>query len=449
MTMTDAALPRTGAPAARKRAVALIPLVAATYFMVSGGPFGLEDLIAATGYSRAIAILVVTPIIWSLPVAMAVGELAAAYPDEGGYYAWVKRAMGPFWGVQEAWFSIAASFFDLAIYPVLFTRYLAQLWAPAGTPAVGIAIGVGLIAAATAVNMWGARATTDASVLMGIALLSPFVALAIAAYAGPVEAPTTASTTSGPILGGLAVAMWNYMGWDNASTIAGEVDDPGRTYPRAMFITVALVALTYIIPVAAVAHTGLAPASWTEGTWAMAGEKLSGPHLRVAIAVAGMVSSGGMLLTLVLSYSRLPLVLARDGYLPSWFAKTSAKTGAPWVALIVCGVLYAACLGLGFKRLVQLDVIIYGASLLLEFVALAVLRVKDPETKRPFRVPGGLPGAVLLGVVPMGLIVFSMVTAQSEEGGGWVVGIVAGVVVVGLALSGARRFTAAGRAAMA
>jgi len=98
---------------------------------------------------------------------------------------------------------------------------------------------------------------------------------------------------------------------------------------------------------------------------------------------------------------------------------------------------------------VQLDVIIYGASLLLEFVALAVLRVKDPETKRPFRVPGGLPGAVLLGVVPMGLIVFSMVTAQSEEGGGWVVGIVAGVVVVGLALSGARRFTAAGRAAMA
>lgn len=448
MSMTDAAPPPAGTATASKKAVTLIPLVAATYFMVSGGPFGLEDLIAETGYSRAIAVLVVTPILWSLPVAMAVGELASAFPDEGGYYAWVKRAMGPFWGVQEAWLSIAASFFDLAIYPVLFTRYLSQLWAPAGTPAVGIAIGVGLIAAATAVNMWGARATTDASVLMGVALLCPFVALAIAAWMGPAGAPTAASATGGPILGGLSVAMWNYMGWDNASTIAGEVDNPGRTYPRAMFVTVALVALTYVVPVAAIAHTGLEPAAWTEGTWALAGAKISGPYLRTAIAVAGMVSSAGMLLTLVLSYSRLPLVLARDGYLPSWFAKTSARTGAPWVALIVCGVLYAACLGLGFKRLVQLDVILYGGSLLLEFVALVVLRVRDPDARRPFRVPGGLPGAVALGVLPMGLIVFSMVTAQAEQGGGWVVGIVVGVAAVGLLLSGARRATAAGRAAL-
>src|ERR1700722_17374047 len=84
------------------KTVTLIPLVAATYFMVSGGPFGLEDLVAETGYSRTIVILLVTPVIWSLPVAMMVGELAAAYPDEGGYYAWVKRALGPFWGVQEA-----------------------------------------------------------------------------------------------------------------------------------------------------------------------------------------------------------------------------------------------------------------------------------------------------------------------------------------------------------
>ena len=103
--------------------------------MVSGGPFGLEDLIGSAGYARTLAILVVTPLVWSLPVAMAVGELAAAYPDEGGYYAWVRRALGPFWGVQEGWWSLAASFFDLALYPALFTRYLAQLWPPAATPA--------------------------------------------------------------------------------------------------------------------------------------------------------------------------------------------------------------------------------------------------------------------------------------------------------------------------
>jgi amino acid transporter len=421
-----------------RKAVTLVPLIAATYFIVSGGPFGLEDLIADAGYSRTIAILVFTPIVWSLPTAMAVGELAAAYPEEGGYYAWVRRALGPFWGIQEAWLSFAASVFDLAIYPALFTRYLTPLWAPAANPTIGIVIGIGLIAAATGLNMRGARTTAGASVLLGVALLCPFVALTLAAWIGPIHDPVRATApVSGPIFAGLAIAMWNYMGWDNASTFAGEVDDPGRSYPLAMFVTIALVALTYIVPVLAMAHTGLPPAAWTEGTWALAGVKVGGPHLGAAIAVAGMISSAGMLMALVMSYSRLPLVLAKDGYLPRWLGKTSERTGAPWVALIVCGVIYAACLGLGFKRLVELDVVIYGASLALEFVALVVLRVKDPDTVRPYRVPGGLVGVIAVGVVPMALLVWSLAMGAKEEGGALVLGVFTAVVATGCVIYGA------------
>jgi amino acid transporter len=127
-------------------------------------------------------------------------------------------------------------------------------------------------------------------------------------------------------------------------------------------------------------------------------------------------------------------VLAKDGYLPGWLSVTSPRTGAPWVALLVAGVLYAACLGLGFKRLIELDVIIYGGSLALELVALVVLRVKDPERERPFRVPFGTPGAVLVGVPPMGLLVYSLFAANAEEGGRFVVAIVLLVVSVGVAL---------------
>src|ERR1051326_5010653 len=83
----------------------LLPLIAATYFMVSGGPYGLEDIVHDAGYRAALLILAITPIFWSLPVAMLVGELSAALPEEGGYYAWVRRALGPFWGFQEAWLS--------------------------------------------------------------------------------------------------------------------------------------------------------------------------------------------------------------------------------------------------------------------------------------------------------------------------------------------------------
>jgi amino acid transporter len=89
-----------------KRKLTLTGLVAATYFMVAGGPYGLEELVQNVGYRTALLLLLVTPLVWSLPTALMVGELASTIPDEGGYYVWVERAMGPFWGFQEAWLSL-------------------------------------------------------------------------------------------------------------------------------------------------------------------------------------------------------------------------------------------------------------------------------------------------------------------------------------------------------
>ena len=80
----------------------LLSLAAATYFMVSGGPFGLEELIQDSGYKLALLAIALTPLIWALPTGLMVGELSAALPQEGGFYIWVRRAMGPFWGFQEA-----------------------------------------------------------------------------------------------------------------------------------------------------------------------------------------------------------------------------------------------------------------------------------------------------------------------------------------------------------
>ena len=69
----------------------------------------------ALGYAGAIAILLVIPLIWALPTGLMVGELAAAIPAEGGFYVWVRRALGPFWGYQEGWLSLSASIFDMSI----------------------------------------------------------------------------------------------------------------------------------------------------------------------------------------------------------------------------------------------------------------------------------------------------------------------------------------------
>ena len=123
----------------------LLPLVAATYFMVSGGPYGLEDIIGMAGYGRALLLLALVPLVWSLPTSLMVGELASAVPEEGGFYRWVRRAMGPFWGFQEAWLSLAASVFDMAIYPTTFVLYLSHV-APGLTAGHrGLALKLGIV----------------------------------------------------------------------------------------------------------------------------------------------------------------------------------------------------------------------------------------------------------------------------------------------------------------
>jgi amino acid transporter len=208
--------------------------------------------------------------------------------------------------------------------------------------------------------------------------------------------------------------MWNYMGWDNASTIAAEVEKPQRTYPRAMMAAVLVVGLSYVLPVAAMWMTGLPAGAWDTGFWADIAGLMGGPLLRVGLALGGMISGFGMFNALVMSYSRLPLAMAQDGMLPKVFGKLHPRTRAPWVAIAVCAVGWACCLGLGFERLVTIDILLYGVSLSLEFAALIVLRIREPELPRPFRVPGGMFGAIAVGIAPMLLLGFSVIRSESE-----------------------------------
>ena len=399
-----------------KNRLTLFPLIAATFFMVSGGPYGLEELIHKAGFRDALIILFFTPFLWSLPTALMLGELSAAIPAESGFYVWVTRALGPFWGFQEAWLSLAASIFDMAIYPTLFVLYLTRLWSWAGEGHHGIWIGAAMIAVCAIWNLAGAKVVGDSSLGMTVLLLAPFAVLAVwSLMRGALpEVHAAANLKGSDMMGGVLIAMWNYMGWDNASTVAGEVEEPQKTYPRAMLGAVLLVALSYVVTVACVAHTGIDASRWETGAWVEAANQVVGPWLGWTVVIGGMMCGLGMFNALVLSYSRLPAVLAEDGFLPKIFAKRLESNGAPWVAVIVLAILWTASLGLSFERLVMIDVLVYGASLILEFVALAMLRRKEPELARPFRVPGGNAVAWLLGVPPTILIVIAFVRNRTE-----------------------------------
>jgi len=398
------------------RKLRLLPLLAATYFMVSGGPYGLEDIIGFAGYGRALLILALLPFVWSLPTALMIGELASAIPEEGGFYAWVRRALGPFWGFQEAWLSLAASVFDMAIYPTTFVLYLTHL-APSLTEGHrGLAIKLAVVITATLWNLRGAVSVGEGSVVLWLTALCPFVALIVdAVWIGLHTSHATLAATAKPDLSAaILVAMWNYMGWDNATTIAGEVDRPQRNYPRAMMLAALMVMLTYVLPVAAVWWAGIAPDRFSTGAWVDAARFVGGPTLALLVVLAGAVDSLGTFNALTLSYTRLPYALACDGLLPGIF-KRQLRNGVPWVALLACATGWALALRLTFERLITIDLVLWGMSVVLEFIALIVLRVREPELPRPFRVPGPTWVAVLLGLAPTLLAIYALYASRTEQ----------------------------------
>jgi amino acid transporter len=406
-----------GTSVRQSRKLTLLPLIAATYFMVAGGPYGLEDLIGKAGYRATLVILLITPLLWSIPTALMVSELAAALPCEGGFYVWVRRGLGRFWGFQETWLTLAGSVFEMALYPTLFVAYLGRFAPQFASGYRAVVLELVFIGVCAGWNILGARAVAEGSIWLNVLLFSPFLAVVFIAANHKASGAALGSIRPVDLEGGIVIAMWNYMGWDNLSTIADEVDRPQTTYPLAMFGSVIVVIASYLLPVIAVAAARLDPGLWTTGSWVDAGQALGGSILALAIAGAGMIGALGTFGSLMLSFSRLPAVMAQDGHLPQIFTRHHKRTHAPWVAILVCAIAWAACLPLGFFRLLILDVLLTGSSILLEFGALIALRIREPKLPRPYRIPGGILATVALTVPPSALLILSVVRNQSEQVG--------------------------------
>ncbi len=427
-------LPRSG--------LGLGSLVAVLYFTVSGGPFGLEGLVGAVGPGLALLLLVATPLIYSVPEALLIGELASMLPVEGGYYQWVKRAFGPFVGFVNGWLSWIYSLIDMAIYPVLFVQY-ARWFAPELSKAGAWVLALVLIWGATWLNVRGTRVVGAVSGWLVAAVLAPFAVLAAAALwrwlggPAPTVLPVTpfhaAGTSFVGALGiGISQSIWNYSGWDNASTLGGEIEQAGRTYPRALSRTLPLVAVVYflaIVPALAVTDWR----TWRDGAWPDIAAGVLGPWLAAWIALAGMVSAFALFNALLLSYSRIPLVLAQDGLLPAPLARTDAR-GTPRNAVIASAVAYSGFVLLTFGGLLAADVLLYTAALALEFAALIRLRRREPALRGSFRVPMGVPVLAVLAALPVLLLVVGVVLeVRSREIGLPGVLVAAALTAVGIA----------------
>jgi len=217
-----------------------------------------------------------------------------------------------------------------------------------------------------------------------------------------------------------------------------------------MLIAVLAALLSYVVPIAAIWTVDIPLAAWTTGAWVAVAVAVVGPWLGMVMLVATMISTLGSFNSLTLTLSRLPLAMAEDGYAPRLLAR-KLTNGVPWAALVACTAAWILALQLTFDRLLMLDILLYGVSLVLEFVALALLRIREPKLHRPFAVPGGLTMAILLGVGPAVLLVVAAVKTRHEQMGhvsAFAVGLIIMAVGVLLYFLGAwkRQRQSAGRA---
>ncbi len=263
-----------------KRELTLLPLFGLIYFTVCGGSFGAEPMVSLSGPGFAIVLLLVTPLVFSIPNMLMVRELQSMMPVEGGYYHWLKKAFGPFVGFMGGWMNWVVSWVDVSIYPVLAATYLA-FFIPALN--VGVTIG-GLFISGTVLsfivsivliwlisylNVRGARLTGLTTDWLGVVMMVPLVLMSIIGIAAWIKSGQTIHLpflTNGeavsfqtliPALGtGIYVAMWNYMGWELPTAAGDEVVNPKKTYPLAMVLVLIATVATYTIPTVAGLYGG-------------------------------------------------------------------------------------------------------------------------------------------------------------------------------------------------
>jgi len=398
----------------------LLGVVFVLFFTVSGGAFTLETLVVDVGPVVALAALVAIPLFWAVPEALLVGELASMLPVEGGYYRWVQRAFGDRWGFVNAWCTWLYSLVEMSLYPAIVVQYLGAF-----VPGIGrewtVLVTLLVIWIPTVLNLRGAVPVGGVSVVVGALVLGCFGLLALAAIPRMSHAPWVTLGATEPLrlssLGaGLSLALWNWIGWDNASTVCGEIEDAGRTYPRALAIAVPLVACGYFVPLLA-ALSASDWRTWREGGWPDIAREVAGPlgpALSAALIVLAIVSATAMFNSLLLAYSRIPLSVAQDRLLPQWLAAVDSR-GVPVRSILLSSILYSAIALVPFGELIAADVLLYAFALALEFAALIHLRRSEPALRGAFRLPLERHGLIALASCPM-LVLLCVIGLEFSAG---------------------------------
>jgi len=408
------------------KTLGVVGVVALIFFNVCGGPYGVEDTLKAGGVQLTIWLFLIMPLVWSLPEAFVMAELSSAFPNNSGYVTWVGVAFGPFLGYMEGALSWSSSVIDNAIYPALFMRSL-DLAIKDYIP--GFSDHVRWLTAVFSLiliflNYRGLEIVANMTIFFAVVTMLPFILITFLAI--PNVEP---SNWSQPIEEDIDwdrlmnTLFWCLNYWDTVATVSGEVKNPQKTFPRAVTVSLAIVMLSYFVPL--LICTGVSPPdgeNWDFGYFAkvgqMVGDKLGskelGIFLLISVIISSLVSSIGQFQSELCAASYQVQGMATEGWIPSRFGHTSAHN-TPTVGIVLSAIIIL--IGSQFKVTEIIDALNlpYCFAALLEFAAFLKLRWSHDDLPRPYRVPLPFWGCVLF-LLPTTFFVACLVVMDFYHG---------------------------------
>jgi amino acid transporter len=233
---------------------------------------------------------------------------------------------------------------------------------------------------------------------------------------------------------GLALGLWLYSGYEQLSTVAEEVENPQRAYPRALALVVPLSIAAYFLPTLA----GLASAGnwerWHTGYFSDAariigGSLLGHPWLGTWMTLAAMVANVALLNSTVLTTTRMPFAMAEDRYLPAALTRKHSRYGTPWLAIVVSASIYALLAWQSLGQLISVYIWLRSATTVLTVLSAWKLRRTRPEMPRAFLVPGGRMGLVYVVAAPVVMALVALLGGDRFALIGGAIAIVLGPMV--------------------
>ena len=389
-------------------------------------------MIGNCGPGLAFLGLIIVPLIFAVPIALVSAELGTSLPEVGGSYAWVKRALGPFWGFTIGTGRTFYFWIGGGSLIVLAVGYIQEFFNLSRVETILISMAIIIIS--SIINIIGLDLIGWTSKIFTIIIIVPFVLLVIVGLTklnyNPVTPFMNPNNDIGTNFGyGIAIAIWMYGGWESAANYGGEIRNFSKIFPKAVLITMILMVITYIAPnlvgVSAVGHWEL----WgADGGYDLVSicREVGGPILAGLMLFAAIFSNIILYVDNLAQVCRQPYAMAEENLFPKFFSKLHRKFKAPYWAIVFQAIVTAGACMFSFETLVGFLVFLSFLTPALILISTVVLRIKEPELERPFKIPGNCVMIVLL------FIPFFCIAAYSIVGNGInsLLGFIAFIIII-------------------